>query len=81
MGQMDRDYWRKRYNNRTNGGKDPTHWREDELEGVNRYAPVRQVQVLAESPARKPNELGFLGKFVTTIAVCLISAIVYRYMR
>lgn len=75
MGQMDRDYWRNRYNNRTNGGKDLTHSRKQEMDRVSRNAPAPQ------SPALKPNELGFLGKFVTTIAVLLISAIVYRYMR
>ena len=69
MGQMDRDYWRDRYNRRTNGGKDPAT--------VNLHTPQASV----EQPARKANELGFLGKFITTLTVLLISAIVYRYMR
>ena len=45
MGQMDRDYWRDRYNKKAAGSKDPTHWREDELQGVVRYEPAQGRQL------------------------------------
>lgn len=80
MGQMDRDYWRDRYNKRTRGSKDPTHWREDELEGVNRYEPPTR-RVAAPASQRQSNELSFIGKLFTTIFVMLICAVIYRYAR
>lgn len=82
MGQMDRDYWRDRYNKRTSGGKDPTHWREDELAEVNRYEPGQTAQVQRKQNSRpQTNELSFIGKLFTTIFVMLICAITYRYLR
>lgn len=82
MGQMDRDYWRDRYNKRTSGSKDPTHWREDELVEVNRHEPGRAHQVhQVQEPKAQANELSFIGKLFTTIFVMLICAITYRYLR
>lgn len=79
MGQMDRDYWRDRYNKKAAGNKDPTHWREDELQGVVRYEPAQGRPLPVRSP--KSNELSFIGKLFTTIFVMLICAVIYRYAR
>lgn len=79
MGLMDRDYWRDRYNKKAAGSTDPTHWREDELEGVNRFDP-QPLRAVSRYPA-KTNELSFIGKLFTTIAVVLICAVIYRYAR
>lgn len=64
MGQMDRDYWRDRYNKKTNSGKD-----------------LNEIRAEEARPPRPPRELTFVEKFFTTIAVVLISAAVYRYLK
>lgn len=64
MGQMDRDYWRDRYNKKTNAGKD-----------------LNEIRAEEARPPRLPRELTFVEKFFTTIAVVLISAAVYRYLK
>ena len=79
MGQMDRDYWRDRYNKKATGSRDPTHWREDELQEANRYEPAQARPVPRRSA--ESNELSFIGKLFTTIFVMLICAVIYRYAR
>lgn len=89
------DYARKngmRYNKRSATYRaDPSHWREDELKDVNRFSPGQdstpdavEPVFLGSYPAHRPlarNELSFVSKLFTTLAVALICAIAYRYLR
>ncbi len=64
MGQMDRDYWRVRYNRRTIGSVDPDHWRQDEIESVNRWSPLPRMARTATVPEVAPPEWNWLRLFL-----------------
>jgi hypothetical protein len=86
MGLMDRDYWRNRYNRRTNGGIDLDKVRaggvarpvpSDDTYGPEYYLP-QDRQLVSRPRDEGPS---FLLKLVITFATAFICVLAYRYLR
>lgn len=72
MGLMDRDYWRDRYNRRTNRGVDLNEVRKADADVISR------VVLRSRSRSQQPS---FMFKLLVSFAVAFICVLAYRYLR